>query len=86
MTHAPYLRLGGCCEGPASRVYPFIEGLCSIHRAEFFTLYLMDREGMAHALTDHATLMGGVRTMLRVAHAAGLEGTLCPFLSAGEVR
>lgn len=77
----PYLRLGGCREEPGGR---YIAGLQSIARAEFFTVYLMDREGMAHALVDRDTLMGGVRVMCEIAYKSGLGATLCPFLSATE--
>jgi hypothetical protein len=76
-TPVPYLRLGGCHTGPDGT-----EGCLSVLAATFFTVYLTDRHGQAHVLTDHDTLMDGLRAMIAIAHRAGLEATMCAFLSS----
>ena len=86
MTALPYLRLGGCVDhGQDGDGWPLgIEGLQSVARSEFFTVYLMDRHGIAHALLDRDTLLEGVWAMLALSWRSGLAATLCPFLSATE--
>lgn len=77
---APFLRLGGCINHG-----DHIEGLTSITAAEFFTVYLMDREGLAHALVDRDTFSDGMDTLRELAWRAKLEPRLCPFLEAEAV-
>lgn len=72
------LRLGGCTQN-----HGYTQGLVSLDRAQFFTVYGIDRDGMGEAITD--TDIGAsfeeARALCQdVASLSGLPWSECAFL------
>lgn len=74
------LRLGGCIDHSGHT-----EGLVRADRAQFFTVYGIDAEGMAEAITDTdtgATLEEARAVLAELVALSGLPGEECPFMEA----
>jgi hypothetical protein len=78
----PYLRLGGCRQGSDG-----VDALMTAREAEWFTLYVMDGEGLAHAVADLGPdLMEALGVTMEAAFRTGLEASLCPWLQSEVIR